>query len=117
MLERLRPLGHTGGTTVLRERLVRLRPRRDPKVFLNLDFAPASTIQVDWAGFGLLVAGLSATRERVRRGTRVLPLPLKPRLHLHHRPEAMPRRSWSRVVPAQPERDSLLAESVVKLAR
>lgn len=57
MLERLRPLGYTGGITVLRERMTRLRPRRDPEVFLTLDFAPASALQVDWADFGYSLPG------------------------------------------------------------
>lgn len=57
MLERLRPLGYAGGITVLRERMTRLRPRRDPEVFLTLDFAPASALQVDWADFGYSLPG------------------------------------------------------------
>jgi transposase len=57
MLERLRPLGYFGGITVLRERMTRLRPRRDPEAFLTLDFAPASAMQVDWADFGYSLPG------------------------------------------------------------
>jgi len=57
MLERLRPLGYSGGITVLRERMMRLRPRRDPEAFLTLDFAPASALQVDWADFGYALPG------------------------------------------------------------
>lgn len=57
MLERLRPLGYTGGITVLRERMTRLRPRRDPQAFLTLDFAPASAVQLDWADFGYSLPG------------------------------------------------------------
>lgn len=57
MLERLRPLGYTGGITVLRERMTRLRPRRDPEAFLTLEFAPASAVQVDWADFGYALPG------------------------------------------------------------
>jgi len=49
VLERLRPIGYTGGITIVRDRLRRLRPRRDPEAFLTLDFAPASALQVDWA--------------------------------------------------------------------
>jgi transposase len=48
VLERLRPLGYTGGITIVRDRLRRLRPRRDPEAFLTLDFAPGSALQVDW---------------------------------------------------------------------
>jgi transposase len=57
VLERLRPLGYTGGITIVRDRLRRLRPRRDPEAFLTLDFAPASALQVDWADFGYALPG------------------------------------------------------------
>jgi transposase len=57
VLERLRPLGYTGGITIVRERLRRLRPRPDPQAFLTLDFAPASALQVDWADFGYALPG------------------------------------------------------------
>jgi len=57
LLERLRPLGYTGGITVLRERMTRLRPRRDPEAYLTLDFAPASALQIDWADFGYALPG------------------------------------------------------------
>jgi transposase len=57
VLERLRPLGYTGGITIVRERLRRLRPRRNPEAFLTLDFAPASALQVDWADFGYALPG------------------------------------------------------------
>ena len=57
VLERLRPLGYTGGITIVRDRLRRLRPRRNPEAFLTLDFAPASALQVDWANFGYALPG------------------------------------------------------------
>jgi transposase len=57
VLERLRPLGYTGGITIIRDRLRRLRPRRNPEAFLTLDFAPASALQVDWADFGYALPG------------------------------------------------------------
>jgi transposase len=57
VLERLRPLGYTGGITIVRDRLRRLRPRRDPEAFLTLEFAPASALQVDWADFGYALPG------------------------------------------------------------
>ena len=41
VLERLRPLGYTGGVTILRARLRELRVgRRSPEAFLTLRFAP-----------------------------------------------------------------------------
>lgn len=57
VLERLRPLGYTGGITIVRDRLRRLRPRRDPEAFLTLDFAAGSALQVDWADFGYALPG------------------------------------------------------------
>ena len=47
VLERLRPLGYTGGVTILRDRLRRLRPREPRAAFLTLDFAPGEAMQVD----------------------------------------------------------------------
>jgi transposase len=58
MLERLRPLGYTGGVTIVRDRLRRLRPRGHREVFLTLDFAPAEALQVDWADFGFALPGV-----------------------------------------------------------
>lgn len=57
VLERLRPLGYTGGISILRDRLRRLRPRARKEAFLTLDFAPGSAFQVDWADFGFAVPG------------------------------------------------------------
>jgi len=57
VLERLRPLGYTGGISILRDCVRRSRPRKDPEAFLKLDFAPASALQVDWADFGLTLPG------------------------------------------------------------
>jgi transposase len=58
MLERLRPLGYTGGVTILRDRLRRLRPRGPRAAFLTLDFAPGEAMQVDWADFGFALPGV-----------------------------------------------------------
>jgi transposase len=57
VLERLRPLGYTGGVSILRDRLRELRPalRREP--FLTLDFRPGAAVQVDWADFGFAIPG------------------------------------------------------------
>ena len=58
VLERLRPLGYTGGVTILRDRLRRLRPRGQREAFLTLDFAPGEAMQVDWADFGFALPGV-----------------------------------------------------------
>lgn len=57
ILERLRPLGYTGGITILRDRLRLLRPRPTNEAFLTLDFAPGSEFQIDWADFGFALPG------------------------------------------------------------
>jgi transposase len=57
VLERLRPLGYTGGITVLRDRLRRFRPRAAKEAFLTLDFAPGAAFQIDWADFGFALPG------------------------------------------------------------
>ena len=59
LLERLRPLGYTGGVTILRDRLRHLRPRRQREAFLTLDFAPGEALQVDWADFGFALPGVA----------------------------------------------------------
>ena len=58
VLERLRPLGYTGGVTILRDRLRRLRPRGFRETFLTLDFPPGEAMQVDWADFGFALPGV-----------------------------------------------------------
>jgi hypothetical protein len=58
VLERLRPLGYTGGVTILRDRLRRLRPRGPRTAFLTLDFAPGEAMQVDWADFDFALPGV-----------------------------------------------------------
>jgi transposase len=57
ILERLRPVGYTGGITILRDRLRALRPRPAREAFLTLDFAPGAAFQVDWADFGFALPG------------------------------------------------------------
>jgi transposase len=59
VLERLRSLGYTGGVSILRDRLRRLRPRPRPSAFLTLDFAPGEAMQVDWADFGFALPGVA----------------------------------------------------------
>lgn len=58
VLERLRPLGYTGGVTILRDRLRTIRPRPRREAFLTLDFEPGSAMQVDWADFGFALPGV-----------------------------------------------------------
>lgn len=58
VLERLRPLGYTGGVTILRDRLRRLRPRGPREAFLTLDFPPGEAMQIDWADFGFALPGV-----------------------------------------------------------
>ncbi len=58
LLERLRPLGYTGGVTILRDRLRRLRPHGHREAFLTLHFPPGEAIQVDWADFGFALPGV-----------------------------------------------------------
>jgi transposase len=55
VLERLRPLGYTGGLTVVRDHLRRIRPRRNREAFLTLDFHPGQAMQVDWGDFGYAI--------------------------------------------------------------
>ncbi len=57
MLERLRPLGYTGGISILRERMRTLRPHSPKEAYLTLDFRPGSVLQVDWADFGFAIPG------------------------------------------------------------
>lgn len=57
VLERLRPLGYTGGLSILRERVSKLRPRAPKEAFLTLDFKPGEAFQVDWADFGFALPG------------------------------------------------------------
>jgi transposase len=59
VLERLRPLGYTGGVTILRDRLRRLRPGGHREAFLTLDFPPGEAMQVDWADFGFALPGVA----------------------------------------------------------
>lgn len=57
VVERLRPLGYTGGVTIVRDLLRRIRPRSIREPFLTLDFAPGEVMQVDWADFGFAIPG------------------------------------------------------------
>jgi transposase len=57
LLERLRERGYTGGITILRDRLRKIRPRAAREAFLTLDFKPGAALQVDWADFGFAIPG------------------------------------------------------------
>jgi transposase len=57
VLERLRKLGFTGGVTIVRDYLSRLRARSPREAFLTLDFHPGAAMQVDWADFGYAIPG------------------------------------------------------------
>jgi len=57
VVERLRPLGYTGGVTIVRDLLRRIRPRSLRTPYLTLDFAPGAEMQVDWADFGFAIPG------------------------------------------------------------
>ena len=57
VLERLRPLGYSGGVTILRDYLHRTRPRPRREAFLTLDFHPGAAMQIDWADFGYAIPG------------------------------------------------------------
>ena len=59
VLERLRPLGYTGGVSILREHLRRMRPRDRRGAFLTLDFPVGEAMQVDWADFGFALPGMA----------------------------------------------------------
>lgn len=58
VLERLRPIGYTGGVTILRDRLRRLRPQGRREAFLTLHFDAGEAMQVDWADFGFALPGV-----------------------------------------------------------
>jgi transposase len=57
VLERLRPWGYTGGITIVRQHLRKIRPRQSREPFLTLHFQPGAAMQVDWADFGFALPG------------------------------------------------------------
>jgi transposase len=59
VLERLRPLGYTGGVTILRARLRTMRARPRVQAFLTLSFEPGEAMQIDWADFGFALPGMA----------------------------------------------------------
>ena len=58
VLERLRPLGYTGGVTIVRARLRTMRPHARREAFLTLSFEPGEAMQIDWADFGFALPGV-----------------------------------------------------------
>ena len=58
VLERLRPQGYTGGISILRQLVSRLRPSPSPKVYLTVAHQPGTSMQVDWADFGFALPGV-----------------------------------------------------------
>jgi transposase len=58
LLERLRQRGYTGGVSILRELVRKLRPAPDTRVYLTVKHAPAGTMQVDWGDFGFALPGV-----------------------------------------------------------
>ncbi|MDO8294703.1 MAG: IS21 family transposase [Gallionella sp.] len=62
ILQRLREAGYSGGLTIVKDYVHRVRPRHQ-EAFLKLDFAPGETAQVDWGEFGTI--GVGATRRRL----------------------------------------------------
>jgi transposase len=53
--QRLRPLGYTGGPTILRDYLKRARSQIKPnRAFIRIEPAPGERFEVDWGHFGAL---------------------------------------------------------------
>ena len=53
--QRLRPLGYTGGPTILRDYLQRNRPQAKPtRAFVRMEPTPGERFEVDWGHFGAL---------------------------------------------------------------
>lgn len=57
VLQQLRGLGYTGGLTIIRDELRRLRGQNHSPSFITLSFSPGSAAQVDWADFGFALPG------------------------------------------------------------
>ena len=58
---RLREGGYSGGITIVKEYVHRIRPPRTP-AFLTLSFAPGECAQVDWGQFGSIAVGNTRRR-------------------------------------------------------
>lgn len=58
ILERLRRAGYTGGVSIVRNLVRKLRPTAPSQVYLTVRHEPAATMQVDWADFGYALPGV-----------------------------------------------------------
>jgi len=56
LLRKLREAGYTGGYSILKERVLQLRPPRQ-EAYLSLAFEPGECAQVDWGSAGTLAVG------------------------------------------------------------
>lgn len=53
--QRLRPLGYTGGPTILRDYLQKVRPQvKSSRAFIRMEPSPGERFEVDWGHFGVL---------------------------------------------------------------
>jgi transposase len=53
--QRLRPFGYTGGSTILRDYLQKVRPQAKPnRAFIRMEPSPGERFEVDWGHFGAL---------------------------------------------------------------
>jgi transposase len=53
--QRLRPLGYTGGSTILSDYLQKVRPQAKPsRAFIRMEPSPGERFEVDWGHFGAL---------------------------------------------------------------
>ena len=59
--QRLREQGYTGGYTIVKVLVRRVRPRRSP-AFLTLQFAPGECAQIDWGSWGSIRVGNTRRR-------------------------------------------------------
>jgi transposase len=59
--QRLRDQGYTGGYTIVKVLVRRVRPRRSP-AFLTLQFAPGECAQIDWGSWGSIRVGNTRRR-------------------------------------------------------
>jgi transposase len=62
IFQRLREEGYTGGYTIVKDYVSKVRPTRQP-AFLTLVFAPGEAAQVDWGEYGKVQVG--STRRRL----------------------------------------------------